>query len=100
NATPCEGTQNAGATPLMGWTLDEPDGGGAGYARADRTWVPFRNGETCPICGGSEDEKRGGGERCLGGATDDGELCRCTRVESGKPSDSSVKPGWLHILRG
>lgn len=41
----------------------------------------FLRGRTCGVCGGSEDEHRGRGERCYGFLSSDGLYIHCTREE-------------------
>jgi hypothetical protein len=57
----------------------------------------------CPICGGHQRLPRGGGRRCAGFASDDGEWVRCTREERAGALDldeRTVPPTYLHKMTG
>jgi hypothetical protein len=44
----------------------------------------YSGGRTCPICNGSEDDRRGEGKRCYGFISGDGEWAHCTRDDGGR----------------
>lgn len=43
----------------------------------------YVRGLVCPVCGGSETDKRGQGSRCFGFLSPDGQWAHCTREENG-----------------
>lgn len=53
----------------------------------------------CPICGGTEDDRRGQGVRCWGFTS--GDFCRCTREEHAGSADfDNDSEAWVHRLKG
>lgn len=61
----------------------------------------FRNGRECPICGGTDDARRGNGERCFGFLADDGKFCHCTREDhAGRTAFNPVSQTYPHLLKG
>lgn len=61
----------------------------------------FRSGRDCPICGGSDDARRGNGERCHGYLSDDGKWAHCTREDhAGRTAFNPVSQTYPHCLKG
>jgi putative DNA primase/helicase len=61
----------------------------------------FTHGRTCPICHGSDDERRGTGERCYGFLSTDGEWAHCTRPEyAGLSPLHAFTNAYPHRLKG
>lgn len=59
----------------------------------------FAKGDTCPVCGGSEDDPRGNGKRCYGFIS--GEYIHCTRDDHGSGCTfHSGSDTYSHKLRG
>jgi putative DNA primase/helicase len=61
----------------------------------------FTHGRCCPICHGSEDERRGDGERCYGFVSDDGQWTHCTREDhAGQATVRGGSGTYAHLLKG
>jgi putative DNA primase/helicase len=61
----------------------------------------FSNGRECPICHGSEDARRGSGERCHGFLSEDGEWAHCTHEEyAGQAKVRGGSGTYAHLLKG
>ena len=61
----------------------------------------FTHGRSCPICGGSDDARRGAGERCFGYISDDGAWCHCSREEhAGRSALNPLSQTFPHLLKG
>lgn len=58
----------------------------------------FTRSNPCPVCGGGDDDKRGQGTRCTGYSSEDGKLAFCSRVTSGKETNSAAGPLFIHRL--
>ncbi len=61
----------------------------------------YTHGRACPICGGSGNDKRGQGVRCIGFLSEDGEWAQCSREEHAGQSPFNSKTGcYSHKLKG
>ena len=61
----------------------------------------FKAGHRCPVCGGSDDERRGQGKRCWGFISADGQWCRCTREDHAGPLPIEAgSNAYVHRLQG
>jgi hypothetical protein len=61
----------------------------------------FTHGRSCPICHGSDDERRGSGERCYGFLSDDGQWAHCTREDhAGLATVRGGSGTYAHLLKG
>jgi putative DNA primase/helicase len=61
----------------------------------------FSRGATCPVCGGSDGDKRGGGTRCHGFLSDDGDFAHCSREEHGGGAPFNAESAtYAHRLNG
>jgi energy-coupling factor transporter ATP-binding protein EcfA2 len=59
----------------------------------------FTKGNPCPVCGGSDDDRRGAGERCYGYMS--GKWVYCTREDqAGKAPFSGNSNTYRHIAKG
>lgn len=60
----------------------------------------FKGSLKCPICGGSDDDKRGQGSRCYGFLSDDGAYAHCTREDHAGAIPQTRAGTFGHKLRG
>jgi putative DNA primase/helicase len=61
----------------------------------------YSRGATCPICGGADSDRRGGGTRCHGFLGDDGEYAHCSREEyAGGAPFNPESATYAHRLNG
>jgi hypothetical protein len=55
----------------------------------------------CPICGGSDRDRRGQGSRCHGFTSADGQWCHCSREDHAGGAKFNERSGtWAHKLKG
>lgn len=62
----------------------------------------FLRAHPCPVCGGSDGDRRGQGKRCAGYLSSDGRFAFCTREElaGGLEPQQTDPPSWCHFLEG
>ncbi len=63
----------------------------------DRRYV---RGKRCPICDGADGDERGGGRRCFGYISGDGDYAHCSREEMAGPLKRSPSDTYGHRLAG
>lgn len=70
----------------------------SGSVKSDRR---FLGDFPCPICGGTDDDRRGQGSRCFGFLSADGEWAYCTREEhAGRATMNPGSQAYQHRLKG